>query len=78
MKSEINKKNYLVDKYNYVSKWSEEDGAFVAKVIEFPGLRAHADSSNNAIEELKLAVTLVLESMEEKEMPFPKPISSQN
>ena len=44
------------EKYSYRVEWSEEDGAYLARVLEFPSLAAHGSSLEKAIGELKKAV----------------------
>ena len=33
-----------VERYTYRIEWSQEDGIFVARCVEFPGLGAHGHS----------------------------------
>jgi len=48
--------NSIVDNYTYQIEWSEKDEVFIARCLEFPGLSAHGDSSENALKEIKIVV----------------------
>lgn len=59
--------------YNYRVKWSPEDDAFVARVLEFKSLSAHGDSREEALAELKEVVQVVVEDLKSRNEPVPKP-----
>jgi hypothetical protein len=45
------------ERYTYRIEWSQEDGIFVARCVEFPGLGAHGHSQEEALRQIKVAVT---------------------
>lgn len=64
-----------IEKYSYQVAWSEEDEAYVARVLEFPSLAAHGDSLEAALRELKSVVEVVCEELREEEAVVPEPLS---
>jgi len=53
--------------------WSEEDGVFVADVPEFPGCKAHGETSETALAEANEAITLWLHTAMEFGDSIPQP-----
>lgn len=78
MKRISSKANEYINKYTYRAEWSEEDGVFIAKVLEIQSILAHGDSPENAIKELKIALKIALDSMSEEGLALPKPMSLHN
>lgn len=78
MKKVSSKASEYINKYTYRAEWSEEDGVFIAKALEIPSILAHADSPENAIKELKVALKLALDLMIEEGLSLPKPMSLHN
>ncbi len=66
-------KDAKAENYSYAVTWSEEDKAFVGKVLEFPSVSAHGDSQENALREVRNVVELVLEDLVETGEPIPLP-----
>lgn len=64
-----------LNKYTYRAEWSEEDDVFIARTLEVPSVLAHAETPEGAIKELKVALSLALDSMIEDGEPIPEPIS---
>ena len=48
----------LADKYTYQTAWSEEDGEFVATVLEFPSLSWLDSTAATAESELRIPQSL--------------------
>ena len=63
----------LVDKYEIIIFWSEEDGIFVAEAPELPGCMAHGDSHESALSNIRSAMKLWIETAKEFNDPIPKP-----
>jgi predicted HicB family RNase H-like nuclease len=63
--------------YYYNVVWSEEDGAFIGRVAEFPSLAAHARTLDGALREIKKVVTFVLKDLSESREPIPEPFSKR-
>lgn len=68
---------YRADEYLYSVAWSEEDGVFIGRVLEFPSLAAHGDSLEAALGEIKQVVTFVLQDLREGGEEFPEPFSKR-
>lgn len=64
----------IIDKYTYRIEWSEEDQVFIARCLEFPGLAAHGDSSENALKEIKTVVTESVKWLEDDGKSVPEPL----
>jgi predicted HicB family RNase H-like nuclease len=67
-------KNNIVDKYTYRIEWSEEDQVFISRCLEFPGLAAHGDSTENALKEIKVVVKESINWLKEDNEPVPEPL----
>ncbi|MBN1820491.1 MAG: toxin-antitoxin system HicB family antitoxin [Prolixibacteraceae bacterium] len=62
------------EKYTFRIEWSEEDGVFVARCLEFPGLGAHGDTQEKALQEIKTVVRESLDWLREEGKPVPEPL----
>jgi len=60
-------------KYQITIYWSDEDQVFVANVPELPGCMAHGDSQELALENVKEAMQLWLDTAKEFGDPIPEP-----
>ena len=67
--------NEFVNKYSYRAEWSENDGVYIARALEVPSILAHAPTAEDAIKEVKIPLTLALESMLEEGSKLPEPIA---
>ena len=55
----------------------DEDGVFVAEVPSLPGCVSQGSSRDEALTNIKEAISLYLESLEERGEPVPPPISEE-
>ena len=55
----------------------DEDGVFVAEVPSLPGCVSQGSSRDVALTNIKEAISLYLESLEERGEPVPPPISEE-
>ena len=62
-----------MDKYEIIIYWSDEDKAFVADVPELPGCMAHGETHETALENIKAAMELWIETAKEFNDPIPTP-----
>jgi predicted HicB family RNase H-like nuclease len=69
---------YEAKEYSYNVAWSDEDEAFLGRVVEFPSLAAHGDTLEDALHEINQVVELVLEDLAENGEPIPEPISKKH
>lgn len=67
--------HYGPEDYSYRVDRSEEDEAFIGRVIEFPSLAAHGDTLEAALQEIRAAVEGALEDMRECGESIPEPIN---
>jgi predicted RNase H-like HicB family nuclease len=67
----------LVNKFTYRVEWSEEDQVYIACAIELASVKAHAETAEGALAEVKTPLRMVLEMMIEKGEELPEPISIQ-
>lgn len=58
-------------RYRIVVEWSDEDGAFVARVPAFPGCAAHGETPERATREATMAANGILESLQAHEGQIP-------
>ena len=63
-----------MDKYEIIIYWSEEDHIFVAEVPELPGCMAHGSTHDSALNNLKDAMALWIETAKECNDPVPAPM----
>lgn len=73
--SELKKKmqNKEVKSYSIQIFWSEEDKAYIAKVKELKGCSAFGNTQEEALQEVKTAIRLWIESAISHKDPIPKP-----
>lgn len=60
-------------KYEVIIFWSDEDAAYVAEVPELPGCMAHGNTYELALENIREAMELWLETAREFGDPIPEP-----
>jgi len=59
--------------YTYEAMWSEEDRAFIARVVEFPSLTAHGDSRGSSLRALRSVVDAVVKDLAQSGAAIPTP-----
>jgi predicted RNase H-like HicB family nuclease len=63
----------MINKYEIIIYWSDEDKAFVADVPELPGCMAHGDTYESALDSIKSAMDLWINTAKEFNDPIPRP-----
>lgn len=63
----------MMDKYEIIIYWSDEDQAYVAEVPELPGCLAHGDTYECALQSVREAIRLWIDTAEEFGDPIPSP-----
>jgi predicted RNase H-like HicB family nuclease len=63
----------MINKYEIIIYWSNEDQAFIAEVPELPGCMAHGETHETALENIKTAMDLWLDTAKEFDDPIPVP-----
>jgi predicted RNase H-like HicB family nuclease len=62
-----------MQRYEILIYWSNEDHVFVAEVPELPGCSAHGDNEELALENVKEAIRLWIDTAREFGDPVPEP-----
>jgi predicted RNase H-like HicB family nuclease len=60
-------------KYEIIIYWSAEDESFIAEVPELPGCMAHGQNYDDALTNIKQAITLWIDTAQEFGDPIPEP-----
>lgn len=63
----------VVNKYELIIYWSDEDDAFVVDVPELPGCMAHGETREAAMQAATEAIELWVETAQEEGRPVPEP-----
>ena len=63
----------MMQKYEIIIYWSDDDKVFVAEVPELPGCAAHGDSPDAALSSCKDAIDLWIDTAKESGRPVPAP-----
>lgn len=63
----------MMNKYEIIIYWSDDDGAFVAEVPELPGCMAHGDTREEALANANAAIQLWIDTAEEFGDKIPEP-----
>jgi len=66
------------DRYTYREEWSEEDGVYLARCLEFPSLMAHGGTPEAALAELRKVVAAVVKDMTTSGEPVPEPLGAKS
>lgn len=61
--------------YDYRIQYSQQDELFVGSVVEWPSLKAHGDTQDEALDEIKKAVELSIEDCREADDDYPEPFN---
>ncbi len=62
-----------MQRYEIIIYWSNEDEIFVAEVPELPGCMAHGDTEESALQNVKEAMQLWVDTAREFGDPIPEP-----
>lgn len=60
-------------RYEIILYWSNEDQAFIAEAPELPGCMAHGDDQETALENVKAAMQLWIDTAHELGRPVSEP-----
>jgi len=63
----------MMQKYEIILYWSDEDKVFVAEAPELPGCMAHGDTQEAALTNVKEAIQLWIDTAREFGDRVPKP-----
>ena len=63
----------MIEKYEVIISWSEEDQVFVADIPELPGCLAHGDTQEEALTQAKTAAELWIATATEFGDDIPQP-----
>ena len=62
-----------MNRYEIIIYWSDEDEVFVADVPELPGCMAHGATEEEALQNVKQAILLWVDTAQEFGDPVPEP-----
>jgi predicted RNase H-like HicB family nuclease len=62
-----------MQRYEIIIYWSNEDEVFIAEVPELPGCMAHGDSEESALQNIKEAIQLWIDTAREFGDSIPEP-----
>jgi predicted RNase H-like HicB family nuclease len=62
-----------MQRYEITIYWSDEDEVFVAEVPELPGCMAHGETEESALQNIKDAIQLWIDTAREFGDPIPEP-----
>jgi len=65
-------------KYSVLIQYDEVDGIYVASIPELKGCMAHGKTQSDAMREVKIAMELMIECMQEMGKELPKPLTQNN
>ncbi len=68
----------MKNKYTYEVSWSEDDGVFISRCLEFPSLAAHGKTEVVALKEIVDLVEDILSNMKKNNEEIPEPLSTRN
>ena len=69
---------HKAEDYLYSVVWSNDDGAFIGRVLEFPSLAAHGNTQEAALREIGSVVRYALEDLAESREVAPEPLSKRS
>ena len=67
-----------MEKYCINISWSDEEQGFIAVIPEFKNLSAFGKTYEEALEQVKIAVEGVIETLEDERLPIPEPQKLSN
>jgi len=70
-------KQYDTRDYLYSVVWSEEDDAFIGRVLEFPSLAAHGSTQAKALSEIRSVVQHAFEDLQDSGEEVPEPLNKR-
>jgi len=62
-----------MERYEIIIYWSNDDGCYVAEVPELEGCMAHGDSYESALNNVREAMQLWMDTAREDGVPLPEP-----
>ncbi len=68
----------ILNRFAYRAEWSEEDDVFIAFALELPSVKAHSNTPEGAVKEVKTPIRMALEMMIENGEKLPEPLSTQS
>jgi predicted RNase H-like HicB family nuclease len=62
-----------MNRYEIIIYWDKTDEIYIAEVPELPGCMAHGNTEEDALSNVKDAITLWIDSSNEQGLPVPEP-----
>lgn len=73
----VHSKQFNTRDYIYSVVWSEEDDAFIGRVLEFPSLAAHGSTQAKALGEIQSVVEHACEDLQDSGEALPEPLNKR-
>lgn len=73
----VSKKTNRAEHYSYSVTWSDEDAAFIGRVLEFPSLSAHGATQEKALHEIRTVLEYVLDDLAAERQHTPEPLGKR-
>lgn len=67
----------MTDKYTYRIEWSDEDGSYIGRCLEFSLLSSQEKTQEAALKEIRTAVEATVKWMKEDGEDLPEPLGTQ-
>ena len=71
------RKQFNTRDYIYSVVWSEEDHAYIGRVLEFPSLAAHGSTQAKALSEIRSVVQHAFEDLQDSGEAVPEPLNKR-
>lgn len=71
------RKQFNTRDYIYSVVWSEEDDAYIGRVLEFPSLAAHGSTQAKALSEIRTVVQHAFEDLLDSGEDVPEPLNNR-
>lgn len=68
----------LAKLYDYNVHYAQDDDIYLGEVTEWPSLKAHGNSDDAALEEIKRVVSIAIEDCRENDEEYPQPFNLKN
>ena len=65
----------IVSKYSYHIEYDPKDKIYISRCAELPSLKAHGNTQEQSLKEIKTAVSGALKWMKKEKQAYPEPLS---
>ena len=65
----------IINKYSYHIEYDPKDKIYIGRCAEFPSLKAHGNTQEQSLKEIKIAVSGALKWMKNEKKSYPEPFN---